>query len=254
MSGLLTNNRRRVGGESGMTLIELIVTALIGVIVGTMLLYTWFSLQQSAAFSAASGQTRDDARNSLARMEMEIRDMQMPNPAPWDATYTYPALYRARPYWIAFFTTFNKPGIGTPGSTVAPQLVIYRLYGDGKLYRFSGTPHVVDHTAYLTGVAEPDTGLNDTPPNYSLSEETNGQGAMLIATNVTNFVTSPAVPIFTYDYFDPSGTRQVADQVTGDVACTNVMAVQIHLLVDQNPTHAPAYVDFQTTAQLRNQR
>jgi hypothetical protein len=40
----------------------------------------------------------------------------------------------------------------------------------------------------------------------------------------------------------------------GDTNRGAIMAVQIHLLVDLNPGHSPAYIDLLTTAQPRNQR
>ena len=65
---------RQARRQDGFTLIEMLVTLIIMGIVTTMVLTIWFSLQSSYAFSINSNNSRSIARDSIARMEREIRD------------------------------------------------------------------------------------------------------------------------------------------------------------------------------------
>ena len=151
------------GGQEGLTLIELLVSIIILGIVSTMVLMSWFSLQNSYSYSINSNLQRDTARQALSRMEREIRDAQarpLPN--------TDPALYRARPYWIAFYSTFNQAGNTTP--SLVPHMVMYRLYKDGTVWRFQD----LDNNGTITGVnMDPGT---DNPSGFNLTEQQHGRG------------------------------------------------------------------------------
>lgn len=108
--------------ERGITLVELLVALTISVVLSAMVVAVWFGLSSGMSYSATSNIQRDSARQALSRVEREIRDAQS---RPGN---TEPALFRARSYWIAFFTTFNKDGNTDPN--FAPHMVMYRLYGN----------------------------------------------------------------------------------------------------------------------------
>lgn len=233
------------GGQEGLTLIELLVSIIILGIVSTMILMSWFSLQDSYSYSVNSNLQRDQARQALSRMQREIRDAQarpLPN--------TDPTLYRARPYWIAFYSTFNQSGNTTP--SLIPHMVIYRLYKDGTIWRFQD----LNNNGTITGVnMDPGT---DNPSGFNLAEQQTGEGAQLYVRTIVNFSPDIGAPVtvFKYMYYDDSGALVTADHAynSGSLDRTNTVAVVIHLLVDLNPKHSPVYADLQTTAQLRNQR
>lgn len=217
----------RLRGQRGMTLVELLVGIIVMGILSTLLLLTWFSLNNSYSFSVRSYEARDNARLAVSRMEREIRDMQGPRNGA-------PAVQRANADWIAFYTTFNEVGNSDP--ELAPHLVAYRLYADGTLWRFEdGT----DGASYLT------------------SEQAKGAGATLVLKNLVNATAKlpEVVPLFRYSsVVDEKGTIGFVDDV-GDInARRAILGVQTHLMVDLNPGKAPIYVDFTTLAQLRNQR
>ena len=61
---------------SGLTLVELLVVMTIGVIVSGAILLTWSSLTRSFSFTTKSSDSQDFARDAVARMGREIRDME----------------------------------------------------------------------------------------------------------------------------------------------------------------------------------
>ena len=239
--------RRRA--QAGVSLIELLVGMIIMSIITTMILITWFALQGSFSYSVASNVQREDARVALSRMQREIRDAES---LPGVST-SQPALYRAHAYWIAFFTTFNK--VGNTSADTEPRLVAYRLYSDGSLWRFQDT----GGDGYISGVAglrslnDPAPSTDD-PSGYSLTEQTNGEGAQKVVGSAVNFTRSGGpLAILNYLYYDSSGAHTAAI-VSDGTARANTRAVTTRLLVDLNPGHSPIYADLAVTSQLRNQR
>jgi type II secretory pathway pseudopilin PulG len=222
------------------TLVELVATIAIMAIVSTLILITYFGLSSSYSYSVASSNARDSAREAIARMTREIRDAQFP------ATGSEAAIYRARERWIALYTTFNLQGNADPG--VPPRLVMYRLYSNSQIWRFAD----INGDGVIAGVD-----MNPTPDGvFLLSEETAGEGRQLILDSVVDYgaLTNPKVALFRYSYVNSSGVIVTDSYVYYPENRSQINNVQIHILVDVNPEHPPVYSDFQTSAQLRNQR
>jgi len=266
---------RLVTGQRGISLVELLVAMSIMSVITAMLLMGWFSLSRSWGFTTHSADARDSGRQAMQRMQREIRDAQ--KPAQWYITGTSAAapdaiIYRARPYWIAFSTTFNELDNGTihsvgttPTATPSPtrpHLVVYRLYRNGELWRYE------DNNKPWNGKIDRSDGLtfdmlSDDLAGFDLSERTTGEGATLIVSNVVND-TDPATgllytdpdsgtPLFEYNYYDSAGALQSVRSITG-ADRQDIIAVQLRLLVDLNPVKAPVFADLRGTAQLRNAR
>lgn len=237
---------RSAGGQRGMSLVELLVGMAIMGVITAMLLMSWFALSRSYSFSMQSNRARDDARQALSRMAREIRDAENP---PAIVSTTEVAIVRARARWIQFYTTFNAADAANPFST--PRLVMYRLYPDGELWRFAD----VNKNGTILNVAIP--GVQDPWQlyTYNVAEQLSGEGAMLMCKNVINnsvpSVSNPT-PVFMYSRYLSNGSLQL-DPVVYSPDRKEIVAVQIHMLVDINPKRAPTYVDLVTTAQLRNQ-
>lgn len=226
-----------------MTLVELLISLTIASVITAMILVSWFALSNSYSYSQTSNIARDDAREAIARVEREIRDAQSV------PTNSETALVRARARSIVISTTFNMAGNDDPSET--PRLVMFRLYPDGQLWRFWD----VNDDGAIEGV---DTTQDGWPANpYDPDERADAEGGRLLVENVVNDKVPSAghpTPLFHYSYYKPSGDLTQDTTVTGTTNRSKVVSVQINLLVDLNPAHSPIYTEFQTTAQLRNQR
>ncbi len=241
-SALRIRFARRFGGreESGLTLVELLVAMVVTVIVSGLMITIYFALSGSFSYSAKSSTAREQARQAVARMAREIRDAEAVS------TNTECAILRARERWIALYTTFNESSNSNPNST--PHMVVYRLYSDEELWRFEDS----NNDGSISGV-----NINpSTETSFPLTEQTSGEGRMLVTANVVNYhpTTASSPALFDYSYVDDSGQIQMSPYVYTTPNRSRILNVQIHLLVDLNPGHSPVYVDLQTSAQLRNQR
>jgi prepilin-type N-terminal cleavage/methylation domain-containing protein len=246
---------RKARSERGVTLMELLVVMIIASIVSTMVLMTWFALQKSFANTSTADNQRDTARQAMNHMVREIRDAEA------QSSNNECAVARARAWWIEIYTTFNENGNTDPSQV--PHLVLYRLYQDGTLWRFedlNGDGVIANIDLNANDPAVPNAGAG---PNFSLQEETRGEGHQLISRNITNAVVPyrgsvPAnngtTPLFEYSYIDDYGAYQLDPYVYNTDNRIRIMGVQIELLVDLNPEKAPVYADLLTTVQLRNSR
>ncbi len=242
VNGRTSPPRRR--GQQGITLIELLAAMAISTIIGAMIIVSWMALSNSYANTTKRGQTGDWARQSMARMVREIRDMEQP-----PAVIAEVGIVRARPYYIVLYTTFNRPG-NTAGST-PPRLVMYRLYSNGELWRF----HDADGNGTIDGV---NIALESWPGiSFPLNERSTGEGRQMVAANMVN-ATNPSAAsptaVFTYVSYAANGTLSRSTDIRGTTERGQIRAVEINLLVDINPGKSPVYTHLRTTAQLRNAR
>jgi type II secretory pathway pseudopilin PulG len=242
--------RRRGRDERGITLVELLVGIIIMSIISTMVLMTWFSLSESYSFSLNSNNARDDGRQAISRLAREVRDAQA-RPAVDES-----AIVRARSRWVLISTTFNESGNDNPA--LAPHLVMYRLYPDGEIWRFED----ISGNGSIHGV---DTSMPDTDDNYfDPDEQQTGEGATRLAKNIVNdrirwdsdgngTKDKPSTPVFRYSRYLSDGSLDVQPTVLGTPNRTDIVAAEMRLLVDLNPSHSPVYADLVTSAQIRNQ-
>jgi prepilin-type N-terminal cleavage/methylation domain-containing protein len=253
----ITARRRHPHGQRGITLVELLVAMTIMSVITAMLLMGWFALSRSWAFTTHSADARDSGRQAMQRIQREVRDAEKP-PQGYLGTSVSGApdaiIFRARAYWIAFSTTFNNAGNATADwtgptptpSPSRPHLVVYRLYSDRELWRFED----------LNGDGQ--IGINMTseyPPDFSLNEQQTGEGAMLVVKDVVNYAdTAHPVPLFAYNYYDSAGVLVSDEDGVYGADRQAIIAVQLRLLVDLDPTKAPMFADLRGTAQLRNSR
>jgi prepilin-type N-terminal cleavage/methylation domain-containing protein len=233
---------RSRSGEAGMTLVELMIGLIIMSILSTMVLMGWFALSRSYSYSISSNNARDDARGAMSRMARELRDAER------HQSVAEPQIVRARARWVEFYSTFNEAGNTSP--TLAPHLVMYRLYPDGELWRFEDRDGDGIENVSMGGSTEP------WPANsWLVGEQLNGEGATLMIPHVVNdVVTSPSnpTPLFRYGYYETDGSLVQDSNVYGNDNRSRIVSVEIHLLVDLNPSHSPIYADLLTTAELRN--
>ena len=236
-------------------------------VITAMLLMGWFALSRSWAFTTHSADARDSGRQAMQRLQREVRDAEKP-PQAYLGTNAPGApdaiLFRARAFWIAFSTTFNNAGnasagwSGTAATPSQPHLVVYRLYSDRELWRFEdlgGVPGKIDTSQGPQFDMTSDYPRSPgNPTGYPETEQETGEGATLLLKDVVNLVdTASPTELFAYNFYNSAGALDSSHKVTGIDRAT-IIAVQLRLLVDLDPTRAPVFADLRGTAQLRNSR
>lgn len=214
--------RRR---QSGMTLIELLISMIIMGVITTMIIGSWIALGNAYSFSSRSNKQRDVANQAISRLAREIRDAQAVQGG------TTAAFVRAYPDEIRFYSTFNMAGSSDP--TATPRLTRF------VLKETNATTHVGAVYRELPG---PD-GVFDTGDDLSSK----------LVDNVVNLRTGD--DFFTYYAIDSStGQMYPSDGTTTLVPPTRIQTVNILLQVDLNPGQSPNYMDIATTVEPRNVR
>ena len=203
---------------------ELLVVMAIGSIVSGLLVLTWISLTQAYSHTTSSSESRDDARQAVARLSREIRDAEATGGVSAVTSNSTSTL-------IEFTTTFNIEGNTDPSPTPVLTRYEYRIdavTGEQTLHRLRN----------FIGVAPP------------------WERDDLVISHLVNYTKSgelrvPPVPPFQYGSMD-SITRQITFSANPTLMAS-IKMVRIHLLVDQNDGRAPVAMDLQATVQLRNQ-
>ena len=221
--------RRRRAGESGVTLVELLIVIIIMAILGAMLVFTWIALSDSFAHTTKSSDARDFARQAASRMERELRDAEAQL-----ATGHYqglPAILWASANKVTFVTTFNDAGNDVPDAK--PLAVMYYLQ---------------DGTLYTKRDANDDGQWDSNKPHVLVPNMVNGA-----------VPAGGGTPVFSYTYIADNGdfvTVQPTSDTTslGALQRGRIVSVTLTLLVDLNPDKSPTHMTLTTTAQLRNQR
>jgi len=206
--------------QAGLTLVELLVTMVILSVLTSMILVTWFALQNSFTDQARANEARDISREAMSRMVREIRDASSPG---------IQAVVYAGQERVSFYTTFNDPGASDGGfGTLLLTTFEYKeglTNGVGRIVRYRD--------------------VNATP--LDLSDDR----ATVIADRVLHYSGSP--PIFSYWYFDANGSPSKVFPVP-DSRMQYIYAVEIDMVVDMNGDKPPAPVHLDSMAQIRNAR
>jgi len=241
----------RRGSQSGITLIELLITLVILSIVTTMLIGGWISLQRAYAFTSAKNNATAQARDAIDRISSEVRTAQgltyYPSASPSPSTSTPFVVDGTAPYVcdandITFYSAYNNVSTALQsGQYGRDQLRLTSIWLDTQ-----GTQP--QKTLYWQ---------RDTNNNGTLDS---GDRKIMLAGNVVNTAAAINRPIFMYNVLNSSGniiqTRSltsanvVASATSANVA--SLVAVQIEVITDANLTHTPIFVDLLTTVEPRN--
>jgi prepilin-type N-terminal cleavage/methylation domain-containing protein len=229
--------------QQGLTLIEVMVVTVILGIVSTLLVLMWANLQRAYSFTVSSNQSRQQARDSMARMVAEIRDAQIPTSGP----YAGQAPIRvASGFDIRFFTSYGQ---STTESIVLTRYR-YRLNsatGRWTLYRQRDTNG--------NGILD-SSDLRQVVTTLCVNQDPTGDGNL-----------SDRVDMFTYSYYDTNGNLVTTgatygadgNSVSGTTSVptynlSGIETVNIRIISDLNPRRAPVYIDLRSTVQPRNLR
>lgn len=223
--------RRRPHRQAGLTLVELLVAMGILSVLTTMILMSWFALQNSFGFSVQASHAREAARDAVSRMTVAVRDAQSTT----YGTTPYNAIFVALRSEIDFNTTYQllSGNPTAPSDVNTPPVRACFLFDQDKIY------YLVDRDG---------DGLEN--------EKASRSGKDVIVDNVVNASkpsTYKPTDVFTYTYFSGEGVLKSASSVSG-TSLSKIYSVQIHVLVDLNPNRSPVYMDLKTTAQPRNLR
>jgi len=231
--------------QSGISLIELLLSMVILSVITTMLIMSWISMQRAFAFTSADNKARATARDALTRVSSEIRAAQPLS----DASIT--------PFYLAGTTPYVCDGY---------DCTFYSAYNNPLAYSSSGAsgrgPATLNGTLLLTAIWLDTTGATLQKPQATLywQRDTNMNGAldsgdrkMTLATDVVNTPTRmTSNPIFTYNLYDATTGYSTTNTLTS-LNVASVVSVQVDIVVDANISHTPRYIDLLTTVQLRNQ-
>jgi len=232
---------RKHGDQAGVTLLELLVAISIFAMVGTMLVVSWISLQNTSVYVVRSDEAQAEARDALSRMSTEVRDAQppvMPTPtASPSASTTWMALTVARPMEVAFYSAYNIAHASDDGTGTA-ALRLTRIYLDT-----SGS------SPQKTLLWERDMD-NDGVFDRSIVLARNVVNASIPNTGVTPNTSYTA--LFTYGYRDADGNYLTTDNSDSSLDLTKVISVQIRLITDVDINNGPKYMDLTTTVRPRN--
>jgi prepilin-type N-terminal cleavage/methylation domain-containing protein len=213
------------GSQSGITLIELLITMVILGVVTTMMIGGWISLQRAYAFASAKNNATAQARDAIDRISSEVRTAQ-------GLTYT------ASP----------SPSTSTPfvvGSCEPNAITFYSAYNNASASLNSG--QYGRDQLQLTSIWL-DTGGSS--PQKTLWWQ-RGTRKIKLASNVVNTVAAINKPIFKYNVLDGSGNIIQATSLTS-ANVASLVSVQIEVIADANLTHTPTFVDLMTTVEPRN--
>jgi len=226
---------------AGLTLVELVVAMSILAVLSTMLVMVWTNLQRSYASTISSTRARETARDAMARMRREIRDMQLQPVTPYLPVTLQgePCILKAIPDEIWFTTPYSD----LPGSTFAGSILLTRYWYDA--------------TGADGGTARCLYRQRDVNNNGVFDS---GDPQILVARNIVNALvpstdpTSSSTPLFRYTYYTAGGLRASAPAVPTDGDRSRIMLIKVQILVDLNPGKTPNYMDLESTVQPRNLR
>jgi type II secretory pathway pseudopilin PulG len=222
---------QRGSSQSGITLVELLISMIIMSIISTMLIVSWISLQRAYAFTSQDNKARATARDALNRVSSDIRMAQ-----PQTAAGLTPFVYTGTPPYVCdandctFYSTYNNPlAYSASGSDGRGTLALTSVWLD-------------------TSGSQPQKKLmwqRDTNASGTLDS---GDRLVTLATDVVNTASGINKPIFTYNLDDFT----TASSITS-ANVTRVVSVQIDVIVDANIAHTPHYIELMTTVEPRNQ-
>ena len=245
---MLHRTRTDRGRESGLTLIEILISMIILSIITTFLVIGWINMQRGAAFAVTTNDTRSVTRDAISRVGSELRAAQPTALPSVSASATampagYPPLQTAGQWSVQFYSAFNNPNAVSDGTGVAAGVLrktwIY-VHVDGT------TPGAMQ-TLYLK---------RDLNNNGTFDA---GDLTIILAKNVVNKTLYDAngqaqeYSLFVYGYRTSSTSPVLwTDNRDGTLDLTTVVAVRSRVIVDVNPNHSPKYIDTTTTVRLRN--
>ena len=223
--------------QRGVTMIEVLITMIILGIVSTMIVGIWISLQHSFYFTQSDNTAATTARTAIDRMTSELRDAQAPNTSttsPFCLTLSSPYVCDSND--ITFYSPYNNPaaaGNTNNNTTGIGAAVLQSIYLDT-----SGTSP--EKKLYW---------VRDTNGNGVIDS---GDTTVLLASNVVNTSSTINKPVFQYILHASPNASFVSATSLSSTNVSQVVAVNIELVVDAQIHKTPTYMDLVYTVRPRN--
>jgi type II secretory pathway pseudopilin PulG len=226
--------------QSGITLIELLITMVILTVVTTMLVGAWISLQRAYAFTSAKNNATAQSRDAIDRISSEVRTAQgrVYTASPSPSTSTPFVVGGTSPYVcdanaITFYSAYNNPSASLQSGQ----------YGRDQLRLTSIWLDTAGSSPQKTLYWQRDTNNSDTLDS--------GDRKVKLAINIVNTVPAINRPVFTYNVLNSSGNVVPATSLTASNVAS-LVTVQVNIIADANIAHTPTFVDLMTTVEPRN--
>jgi len=255
-----SRDARRLRGESGITLMELVVTMAIGTVIGAMATQFFVTAYHSGYGSVNTNQNTADARITLDSWTSNLRVADWFDPATLRSSNVADRFELITPTKIVFYASLgNRPAgvVGDPASVTKVALLLNPNPSDpttGQLVQIlfradNVTPLSVRQLAFKAG--------QSTDPNTSQSKwlfTPYDKSGSALSTSATKCVNSSGGAVIGYCYSPPSGTGTYDPRLTpgthnvvtgtlhGDgsanATLANVGRIDIAIrLMDSNKTH-----------------
>ena len=236
------------GRQSGLTLIEVLISMIVLSIITTMLVVAWISLQRGAAFAVTTNNARATARDAISRVSTELRAAQPTSVPSPQASVTalptgLPPLKTAGQWSVQFYSAYNNPTALSDGTSVG-KLRLTEI----ALNPLGSTDPKEMQTLYLR---------RDLTNNNSVGDA--GDLKVVLARNVVNKVlydqnsSAQQYSLFVYGYRTSSANPVTwFDNRDSTLDLSTIVAVRARVIVDANIAHTPKYIDTTTTVRLRN--
>jgi prepilin-type N-terminal cleavage/methylation domain-containing protein len=249
---MLMVRREARNNETGLTLIEVLISMIIMSIVSTMLIATWINLQRASARTVSTSNARASARDAVSRISSELRGAQptsLPTASP--SPTLQPPVTMAAPMAVSFNSSFNSASANADGSglTAMRPTKIWLDVSTAQPAPWSAQ----GRTLYLQRDMN-NNGLFTDP----------GDKTIVLARDVVNSIVpdpttdgpskSTSTPVFRYAYRATAGGPVLwTDNETSSLSLGSIIAIRVRVIVDSNMlSRAPDPVDLSTTVRLRN--
>ena len=244
---MLATHIRRRNGQTGLTLIEVLVSIIILAIISTMLIMGWVNLQRASATVLRTNQARASLRDAMSRISKELRAAQptaLPTASP--SPTLLPLVELAEPMEVEFYSAFNASDANADGSGLA-ALRPTRIWLD--VDTVPPAPWNPDcRTLYWQ---------RDMDGNGSFADS--GDRSIILARNVANDIIADTghgtayTAVFRYGYRESEDDPvEWTDNEDGSLDLSTVVAVAVRLIINKKMGGTPSYVDLTTTIRLRN--
>jgi prepilin-type N-terminal cleavage/methylation domain-containing protein len=229
MSSVLRRTLRRLGGQAGMTLTEVLVTvAIIGLVVPASITFV-FSMQRNERRVSESTEQEHQARLAIETFSRSLREAGYAEGFSYDSSSIF---YSASPNQVSFYSDPNGDGI--------EERVTYRL---------DTTARVVQRDLVVPNCTV-------TPCSYISGATTTTRPILDDVRNADMAACGSPTPVNLFHYYSVDRGTGVHTEITGSATdqLVDIAFVQMTVVTDITPNQSPTCHTLSTGVTLRNWR